>query len=243
MAPRKTRPAAKKSSRVGKESLANRTARAGKILDALTRAYPDADCALVHKNALELLVATILSAQCTDERVNIVTAQLFKRYKTAADYAAESPAILQDQIRSTGFFRQKCKSIQAACAIIASEFRGKVPDAMDDLIRLPGVARKTANVVLGTWYKKNEGVVVDTHVGRLSVRMGLTWTARNEKDAVKIEADLMQLVPQASWTFFAHAMTWHGRRVCAARKPACNRCTISPWCPSAFSFEKTAAST
>jgi len=229
--PRSTKRSAAKS-----ESLDARKARAIKILAALRKEYPSATCALNHNSALELLVATILSAQCTDERVNIVTADLFKRYRTPADYAGESPAIFQEQIKSTGFFRQKTKSILAACAKIATEYGGNVPETMEELTQLPGVARKTANVVLGTWFKKNEGVVVDTHVGRLATRMGLTWTSRNEKDAVKIEADLMQLIPRDSWTFFAQAMTWHGRRICMARKPACERCTVNKICPSAFPF-------
>ncbi|MBN1345364.1 MAG: endonuclease III [Phycisphaerae bacterium] len=219
---------------IGNESIEDRKARAGKILAGLRKSYPDADCALSHANALELLVATILSAQCTDERVNIVTKELFERYKTAADYAAESPAAFEKQIRSTGFFRQKTKSILGACAAIVADHDGNVPETMAELLRLPGVARKTANVVLGTWFKKNEGIVVDTHVGRLAQRMRLTWTSRDSKDAVKIESDLIQLIPRKSWTFFAHAMTWHGRRICAARKPKCQECRVSKWCPSAF---------
>jgi endonuclease-3 len=215
------------------EALADRKARAKKILARLRKAYPDAECALNHRNALELLVATILSAQCTDDRVNIVTADLFQRYKTAADYAAESPAAFEAQIKSTGFFRQKTKSILGACAVIATEHGGLVPETMDELIALPGVARKTANVLLGTWFHKSEGICVDTHVGRLAHRMHLTWTSRDTKDAIKIEADLMQLIPRRSWTFFAHAMIWHGRRVCTARKPACQDCVVNSWCPSA----------
>jgi endonuclease-3 len=218
------------------ESVEKRKERAEKILAALRKEYPDATCALNHSSALELLVATILSAQCTDDRVNIVTADLFKRYKTAADYAGENPAVFQEQIKSTGFFRQKTKSILSACAMMASEFGGKVPETMEELTRLPGVARKTANVVLGTWFGKNEGIAVDTHVGRVATRLGLTRTSRNEKDAAKIEADLLSLVPRPSWTFFGHAMIWHGRRVCMARKPACDRCVLNKLCPSAFSF-------
>jgi len=218
------------------ESLDDRKARAKKILAALRKAYPDAHCALNHNNALELLVATILSAQCTDERVNIVTADLFKRYKTAADYAAESPAAFERQIKSTGFFRQKTRSVLGTCAALVAEHDGRVPQTMDALIRLPGVARKTANVILGTWFVKNEGIVVDTHVGRLAQRMALTWTGKDSKDAVKIEQDLMQVIPRRSWTCFAHGMTWHGRRVCAARKPTCDRCTVTKHCPSAFTF-------
>lgn len=217
-------------------TLDDRKARAKKILAALRKAYPDTDCALNHTSALELLVATILSAQCTDERVNIVTADLFKRYKTAADYAAESPAVFEKLIQSTGFFRNKTKSILAACATIVTEHNGEVPQTMEDLTRLPGVARKTANVILGTWFNKNEGICVDTHVGRLATRMALTWTSRDDKDAAKIEADLMQIIPRGSWTFFGHAMIRHGRRICTARKPDCKGCVVNTWCPSAFTF-------
>jgi len=216
------------------EPLKDRKDRARKIASALRKAYPDATCALDHSSALELLVATILSAQCTDERVNLVTPGLFKRYKTPADYAAESPAMFQGQIKSTGFFRQKTKSILGACAAIATEHAGQVPQTMEELLRLPGVARKTANVILGTWFGKSEGICVDTHVGRLACRMGLTWTSRDTKDAVKIEADLTQVIARRSWTFFSHTMILHGRRVCAARKPACDACVVSKWCPSAF---------
>ncbi len=216
------------------ESLKNKKARASKIVSAFRKSYPGATCALNHSSALELLVATILSAQCTDERVNMVTPALFGRYKTPADYAAESPAMFQEQIRSTGFFRQKTKSILGACAAIATEHAGQVPQTMEELLRLPGVARKTANVILGTWFGKSEGICVDTHVGRLACRMGLTWTSRDTKDAVKIEADLMQVITRRSWTFFSHAMILHGRQVCAARKPTCDACVVAKWCPSAF---------
>ncbi len=207
----------------------------------LTRLYPDATCALHHRNALELLVATILSAQSTDEGVNKVTPVLFARYPTAVDLAAAPPAEIERIIHSTGFFRQKTRSIQGACKIIAEKHGGEVPATMDELTALPGVARKTANVILGTWFKQNDGIVVDTHVGRLAHRMGLTWTSRDEKDAVRIEQDLMQLLPRKEWTFFGHAMTWHGRRVCSARKPNCAGCAIATSCPSAFTFEPPAA--
>lgn len=177
------------------ESVKQRTTRAAKILAKLKKAYPDADCALVHTSALELLVATILSAQSTDENVNRVTPGLFKKYKDAAAFASAPAEQMENDIRSTGFFRQKTKSIQGACRILMEEHGGEVPDRMEELIRLPGVARKTANVVLGTWFGQNEGVVVDTHVGRLSQRLGLSWRAKDDKDAGKIEADLMEILP------------------------------------------------
>ncbi|MFQ6049298.1 MAG: endonuclease III, partial [Phycisphaerae bacterium] len=222
------------STMVGKrESLEQRKQRARRILARLRRLYPGATTALHHRNPLELLVATMLSAQCTDERVNEVTRDLFERYKTARDYAAARPEILQQQIRQTGFFRQKARSIQAACAALARDFGGQVPQTMDELLRLPGVARKTANVILGTCFGKNEGIVVDTHVGRLACRLGLTWTGRNEKDAARIEADLMQLIARKDWTFFGHAMILHGRKVCTARRPNCAGCKLADCCPSA----------
>lgn len=218
----------------GGESLEDRKARVKKILPALRKVYPKADCALDHTSALELLVATILAAQCTDERVNIVTKDLFAKYKTADDYATAKPETFEAEIRSTGFFRQKTKSIIGACQALVDKHDGQVPDTMDELLALPGVARKTANVILGTWFGKNEGIVVDTHVGRLGHRLGLTWTSRDSKDAPKIESDLMQVIPRKSWTYFAHALVWHGRKVCTARKPDCQVCTLSAWCPSAF---------
>ncbi len=220
-----------------KETPQARGKRALKIVAELHKAYPDADCALKHQNALQLLVATILSAQSTDETVNKVSPLLFAKYPTADKLAAADPADVERIIHSTGFFRQKTKSIIGACRTIVERFSGKVPETMDDLIQLPGVARKTANVVLGTWYHKNEGVVVDTHVGRLAHRLGLTWTSKDEKDAVKIEQDLCQVLPREEWTFAAHALIWHGRRVCSARKPACGQCTLNKLCPSAFTFD------
>ena len=216
-----------------KESLAQRKKRAGKILAELHKLYPDADCALHHKSALQLLVATILSAQSTDETVNKVTPGLFARYRRAKDLAGAAPAELEEMIHAAGFFRQKAKSLRAAAAIIAERYGGRVPDKMEQLVELPGVARKTANVLLGTFFGKNEGVVVDTHVGRLAVRLGLIWTGRNEKDAVRIENDLMEILPREQWTFAGHALIWHGRRVCAARKPDCPACTLNKLCPSA----------
>jgi endonuclease-3 len=200
------------------------------ILRRLKKEYPDPECALLHENPLQLLVATILSAQCTDARVNMVTPTLFQRYRTARDYAASPPGVLEDEIRSTGFFNNKAKSIRGASARIASEFGGRVPETMDELLTLPGVARKTANVVLGTAFGKNEGVVVDTHVHRVSRRLGLT----KEDLPAKIERDLMERVPKADWTWFGHALIHHGRRVCKARRPECERCVLNDLCPSSL---------
>jgi len=219
-----------------RESLVERKKRARGILRRLQKLYPDATCALHHKTALELLVATILSAQSTDETVNKVTPVLFARYPTAEALAAAPTAEIEHIVHSCGFFRQKTRSIQAACRMIAEKHHGQVPDTMEALTQLPGVARKTANVVLGTWFGKNEGICVDTHVGRLAHRMGLTWSSKGEKDAVRIEQDLMQLIPRKDWTFFGHAMIWHGRRVCVARKPRCADCAVAKLCPSAFAF-------
>ncbi len=219
------------------EATAEKKKRARRILTALRKLYPEADCALTRENPLQLLIATILSAQSTDETVNKVTPVLFKRYKSAKAMAEAPQADVEKIIHSTGFFRQKAKSVQGACRMIAGQFGGKVPDTMEDLITLPGVARKTANVVLGTAFGKNEGVVVDTHIGRLSVRLGLTWSAKNGKDAVKIERDLMQMFPQKEWSFLGHALIWHGRRVCNARKPDCDNCTLAKHCPSAGTFD------
>ncbi len=215
------------------ESVGDRQKRAKKIILGLRRQYGDADCALIHKDAYQLLIATILSAQSTDETINKVTPVLFRKYKTPRALADAAVEDVEEVIHSTGFFRQKAKSIQGAARKIADDFGGKVPAEMDDLVSLPGVARKTANVVLGTAFGKNVGVVVDTHVGRLSTLLGLTWTSKDTKDAVKIEKDLMEVVPQKEWTFFSHAMIWHGRKVCPARKPDCANCTIAKLCPSA----------
>jgi endonuclease-3 len=224
----------KRRGRSVKEPTPERRARARRILAGLKKLYPDADCALQHHGALELLVATILSAQSTDTNVNKVTPGLFERYRSASAFAEADPSDLEREIHSTGFFRQKTKSIRGACRRICEAYGGSVPDTMEDLITLPGVARKTANVILGTWFKRNEGIVVDTHVGRLACRMGLTWSSRDEKDAVKIEEDLVRLIPREDWTFFGHAMIWHGRRVCSARKPDCAGCLVAKHCPSAF---------
>jgi endonuclease-3 len=199
----------------------------------LRRLYPGADCALTHHDPLELLIATILSAQSTDETVNRVTPVLFKAYPTARALAEASPEDVERIVHSTGFFRQKTKSIIGACRRMVTEFGGEVPNTMDKLVTLPGVARKTANVVLGTAFGINEGFVVDTHVGRLAQRLALTWTSKDSKDAVRIEKDLIQIFPQDQWTFLGHAMIWHGRKVCSARKPKCGECTLAKYCPSA----------
>lgn len=199
----------------------------GKVLSELERLYPDADCELRHENALQLLIATILSAQSTDVRVNLVTKTLFERYRSALDFAAADPAIFEQEIRSTGFFRNKTKSVLGAARKITDDFGGEVPDTMEELVTLPGVARKTANVVLGTWFKKPVGVVVDTHIGRLARRLGIT----RETDPVRVERDLMNRLPQDRWIFAGHAIIWHGRRVCSARRPDCANCTLAAWCP------------
>ena len=216
------------------EPTPERMERARRTLEAFKRLYPDATCALLHASALELLVATILSAQSTDAGVNRVTPGLFRRWPDARALSGADPAEIEREIHSTGFFRQKTRSIQGACRRIVEVFGGDVPGTMEDLITLPGVARKTANVLLGTWFGKNEGVVVDTHVGRLSHRIGLTWSSKDEKDAVRIEEDLMKLIPREEWTFFGHAMILHGRRTCTARKPDCPGCALNDFCPSAF---------
>ncbi|MHC4442595.1 MAG: endonuclease III [Planctomycetota bacterium] len=220
------------------ESLADRKKRAGRVRTILKKLYPDADCALERTSALQLLVATILSAQSTDVTVNKVTPVLFKRYPKVGDLATANHADVEEIIKSTGFFRQKAKSIINASSQIMEKFDGQVPDTMDELIELPGIARKTANVVLGTWFGKNEGIAVDTHVGRLAHRLGLTWTSKDTKDAVKIEQDLMQLFPKKDWSFLSHALIWHGRLICQARKPNCRECKLNKVCPSAFQFDE-----
>jgi endonuclease-3 len=220
-----------------KETVEAKGRRARKIVAGLRTLYPDATCALHHDSALQLLLATILSAQSTDETVNKVTPVLFARYPSAGDLAAAPAERVEQIIYPTGFFRQKTRSIIGACKAIVERFGGEVPQRMEELVELPGVARKTANVLLGTWYHQNEGVVVDTHVGRLAHRLGLTWTSKDEKDAVKIEQDLMQVLPRKEWTFTSHALIWHGRRVCAARKPRCGECGLNRLCPAAFTFE------
>lgn len=207
--------------------------RANRVISLLKPLYPRAQCALTHESPLQLLIATILSAQCTDDRVNKVTPSLFARYRTAEQFAAADTSELESLIQSTGFFRNKARNIIGAARVICEQFGGHVPDTMDALLRLPGVARKTANVVLGSAFGRNDGVVVDTHIGRLSHRLGLTWRSRDSKDAVRIERDLMEVIPQAEWTYFGHAMILHGRRVCRARKPACADCVLKDICPSA----------
>ncbi len=203
-------------------------ARAVEANRRLAAAYPEARCALDHKSPLELLVATILSAQCTDARVNIVTRELFRRYKIAADYAASNPAELEELVRSTGFYRNKAKHIREACALLVRDFRGELPRTMEELLTLPGVARKTANVVLGTAFGIASGVVVDTHVGRITGLLGLT----RQTDPVKIEASLERLLPRDQWIPFSHRVILHGRAVCIARRPACARCVLADICPS-----------
>ena len=207
-----------------------RQARARKIVARLERAYPDATCALHHASALELVVATILSAQCTDARVNLVTPGLFAKYHTAADYAAADPRVLEQEIQSTGFFRNKTKAIIGMAQALVERHGGQVPDTMEDLTKLPGVGRKTANVILGTWFKKNEGVVVDTHVHRITRLLKLT----KEDDPAKIEWDLMQLLPRDKWTWFSHTLIQHGRQVCIARRPKCEECVVHRLCPSSL---------
>src|SRR5213078_3674791 len=201
--------------KVAAAAAAQRKARARKIIARLKRAYPDATCALHHQSALELVVATILSAQCTDARVNMVTPHLFAKYRTAADYAAADPHVLEKEIQSTGFFRNKTKSIIRMAQALVERHGGEVPQTMDELTALPGVGRKTANVILGTWFRKNEGVVVDTHVHRLSRLLGLA----RQDDPVKIEQELMAIVPRDDWTWFSHTLIQHGRAVCIARRP------------------------
>ena len=200
------------------------------ITEELWRLYPDAKCSLDFSNPLELLVATQLSAQCTDERVNLVTRDLFQKYRTVEDYASASQEELEQDIRSTGFYRNKAKNIRAACQLLITNYNGEVPSTMADLIKLPGVARKTANVVLGNAFGIIEGFVVDTHIGRLARRFG--WT-KNE-DPVKVEQDLMRLVPRQDWLDLSHLMIFHGRAICQSRKPLCQQCTLSKLCPSAF---------
>jgi endonuclease-3 len=200
------------------------------ITAELRRLYPDARCSLDFTNPLELLIATQLSAQCTDERVNIVTADLFQKYTGVEDFATVSQEELEQDIRSTGFYRNKAKNIRAAAQRIITNYGGEVPSTMVDLLTLPGVARKTANVVLGNAFGISEGFVVDTHIGRLARRFG--WTTH--EDPVKVEQDLMRLIPQQDWLDLSHLMIYHGRAICLARKPLCEQCTLAKLCPSAF---------
>ena len=208
--------------------IADIRAQTAEVIRRLKKAYPDAHCALVHTTPFELLIATILSAQCTDERVNIVTADLFRKYRGPADYLKVSQKELERDIHSTGFFRNKAKNIQAACQRIIDVYGGEVPRTMEELLTLGGVARKTANVVLGNAFGIAAGIVVDTHVSRVSQRLGLTA----HETPAKIERDLQCLVPKKDWVMFPHWMIFHGRRVCNARKPKCPECVLSDICPS-----------
>ena len=200
------------------------------IIRRLKRAYPGAKCSLNHSNPFELLIATILSAQCTDERVNIVTANLFRKYTKPEDYLKVAPRELEKDIQSTGFFRNKTKSIQGTAKMLTEQYHGEVPHTMDELLELPGVARKTANVVLGNAFDIKAGVVVDTHVTRLSHRLGFT----QQKTAEKIEQDLIPIVPKKDWVIFPHLMIYHGRKICKARNPLCAECAIEKFCPSSY---------
>jgi len=211
---------------MSRESHAAKLARVRKIIAILKRTHPDAKLALDFSNPLELLVALILAAQARDDRVNAVTADLFKKYRTAVDYAGEKEAVLQKQVSRINFFRQKTRSIQKACAMLVADFGGRVPDNIDDLLKLPGVGRKTANAVLANAFGQ-PAIVVDTHTRRLSQRLGLT--SRDDPD--KIEADLAQVVPRKEWTRFCHLLQFHGRRVCTARNPNCPNCSINKLCP------------
>jgi endonuclease-3 len=201
-----------------------------KIIRLLRREYPDARCSLNHTSPLELLVATILSAQCTDERVNLVTASLFRKYTSAQDYASAAQSELEADIRSTGFFRNKAKAISGACRMIMERYEGRVPRSLEELMELPGVARKTANVVLGNAYGISSGIVVDTHVARLTRRLELSAHEQPEK----IERDLLELVPTRDWIAFPHLLIAHGRRVCKARTPLCAECVVESLCPSSL---------
>ena len=215
-----------------------RAERAATLVEALPRIYPDAHCELDFENPLQLLVATILSAQCTDKRVNIVTKELFRVCRTARDYAELAPAKLEALVQSTGFFRAKANHIRKCCETLVAKHGGDVPQTMEELIALAGVGRKTANVVLGNVFGLAEGVVVDTHVQRLSTRLGLT----KQKTPEKIERELIKLIPREKWTLFSHWLIWHGRRRCMARKPDCANCELHELCPSAPVSIRTAKS-
>ena len=205
-------------------------AKAKQILDLLKKDYPRPQCALKHKNPLELLIATILSAQCTDERVNIVTEKLFKKYKTVKDYANAKLKEFEKDVYSTGFYKNKAKNIISTCNIIYKKHKGKVPKNFDELMYLPGVARKTANCVMGNAFNIPSGVVVDTHVSRITQRLGLT----KNTDPNKIEQDLIKIIPKNEWIMFSHRLIWHGRKVCDARKPRCEICSLKKLCPSSL---------
>ena len=216
-----------KTSQIDLKSLKSR---AKKIIQLLKRAYPDAKCSLNHSNAFELLIATILSAQCTDERVNIVTADLFRKYRKPADYLKVPASELQSDIRTTGFFRNKTKSIQGTARMLTEQYGGRVPETIGELLELPGVARKTANVVLGNAFGVTSGIVVDTHVTRLSRRLTLT----QQKHPEKIENDLIGIVPRKDWVIFSHLLIAHGRKICKARNPLCAECVVEKHCPSSY---------
>jgi len=216
------------SASVRRESFQAKAARAEEIMARLLKTYPDAHCELNYSNPLELLIATILSAQCNDKQVNIVTSELFKKYRTAADYANANLSGLEQDIRRLGFFRNKAKNIQACCRTLVERYGGEVPRKMEELVQLGGVGRKTANVVLGNAFGIDEGIVVDTHVSRLSQRLGLTDATTPEK----IELDLQKLVPRKYWTLFSHWLIWHGRRRCFARNPDCAHCEAQSLCPT-----------
>ncbi|MFL6583596.1 MAG: endonuclease III [Chthoniobacterales bacterium] len=209
--------------------------RVEQLIEAFREVYPDAHCELDFKDPLQLLVATMLSAQCTDKRVNLVTPKLFAKYRTAADYAHSRTPVFEKEIQSTGFFRSKTKSIRGAAEAIVERHDGSVPETMEELTALPGVGRKTANVVLGNAFNKAVGIVVDTHVIRLSQRLRLT----RQNDPEKIEADLMKIVPRKHWTIWSHWLIWHGRRRCFARKPDCSQCEVLRLCPSGKIFLRT----
>lgn len=212
-----------------RETKAAKFARTTDIICRLRQAYPDAHCELNFSNPLELLIATILSAQCTDKQVNLVTAELFRKYRTTADFADADPEQFASDIRRIGLFRNKAKNIQATCQMLLERHGGEVPRTLPELTALAGVGRKTANVVLGSAFGLNEGIVVDTHVGRLSARLGLT----GETDPVKIEVELIPLVPREHWALFSHLLIWHGRRRCSARSPECAACEVATLCPGA----------
>ena len=219
------------------ETVPDRQQRLTQIVAILRDTYPEARCALLFSSPLELLIATILSAQCTDERVNTVTRTLFQKYHTAADYAAADFDALAKDIQSTGFYRQKARSIQRCCDMLLTQYHGEIPATMADLVQLPGVGRKTANVILGNALHRPQGIAVDTHVKRLAQRLGLTTAANPDT----IEQDLMVLVPRDMWTLFSHLLIFHGRAICKARTPYCNRCPVQQLCPSATLEPETGA--
>ena len=217
-----------KKLRTGMKFAGNKITRTSAIFKRIKQSYPDATTALHYQTALDLLVSTILSAQCTDERVNKVTKDLFLKYKTAKDYADANPLIFEQEIKSTGFYHNKAKNIINCCKVLTNKYGGNVPDSLIDLVQLPGVGRKTANVILGNYFNKPEGIVVDTHVKRLSERLGLT----SQSDPEKIEADLMKIIPKKDWIIAGSLLILHGRQICQARKPKCRDCVINDLCPS-----------